>query len=101
MTEPNTFTAEHRSWEWELVLQYEDGSLPASSWSPETLQVVATWYAKNLPREQALARYEQNYRKNHQRLTHRLGSATVATEAIETVDKVWQSLIQRAFGSTS
>ena len=30
MNEPDTFTAEHRSWERELVLQYEDGSLPAS-----------------------------------------------------------------------
>lgn len=101
MTDPNTFTAEHRSWEWELVLQYEDGSLPASSWTPETLTVVASWYAKNLPREQAIARYEQYYQRNHHRLTNRLGSAPVASAAIEAVDKVWQSLIQRALGSTS
>jgi hypothetical protein len=101
MTDPNTFTAEHRSWEWELVLQYEDGSLPAASWNQETLTVVASWYAKNLPREQAIARYEQNYHKNHHRLTNRLGSAAVATESIEAVDKIWKSLIERALGSAT
>ena len=37
MSDPTSFTAEHRSWQWELVLQYEDGSLPASSWNEPTL----------------------------------------------------------------
>ena len=92
----DTFTAEHRSWQWELVLQYEDGSLPPNSWSEATLNVIASWYAKNLPREQAVSRYEQYYHRNHHRLTNRLGGAAVATGAIEAVDAVWQSLLTRA-----
>jgi hypothetical protein len=94
---PDTFTAEHRSWEWELMLQYEDGSLPASAWNESTLAVVASWYAKNLPREQATARYEQHFHRNRHRLTNRLGGASVAMSAIEEVDAVWQSLLTRAF----
>jgi hypothetical protein len=101
MTDPRTFTAEHRSWQWELVLQYEDGSLPSASWNEATLAVVATWYAKNLPREQATARYEQYYHRNHHRLTNRLDSASVATSAIEAVDAVWQSLLAREFKGES
>ena len=101
MTDPNTFTAEHRSWQWELVMQYEDGSLPASAWNEATLAVVASWYAKNLPREQAKARYEQYYHRNHHRLTNRLGGAAIATSAIAAVDGVWESLLTRAFESES
>ena len=93
----DTFTAEHRSWEWELMLQYEDGSLPASAWNESTLAVIASWYAKNLPRDQATARYEQHFHRNRHRLTNRLGGASVATSAIEAVDGVWQSLLTRAF----
>ena len=40
MTDPMTLTAEFRSSEWELVLKYEDGSLPATvvvAWSPATI----------------------------------------------------------------
>lgn len=96
MTDPSTFTAEHKAWQWELVLQYEDGSLPASAWSPSTLNTIATWYASNLTREQATTRYEQHYRRNHQRLTHRRDNAHVATEAIESVDAVWESLLAKA-----
>ena len=96
MTDPATYTAEHKAWQWELVLQYEDGSLPASAWSPSTLNTVATWYATNLTREQATTRYEQSYHKNRQRLTHRRDNAAVATEAIEAVDAVWQSLLTKA-----
>ena len=101
MTDPRTFTAEHRSWQWELVLRYEDGSLPAAEWNESTLTIVATWYAKNLTREAATARYEQYYRRNHHRLTNRRDGASVATEAIEAVDKVWQSLLARAFEGAS
>ena len=101
MTESLSNTAEFRSWQWELVLQYEDGSLPATQWTESTLTTVATWYAKNLPREQAVARYEQYYQRNHHRLTNRLGAAAVASDAIEAVDKVWQSLLQRALGDAS
>ena len=90
---PNTFTAEHRSWEWELVLQYEDGSLPASAWHEATLQVVAGWYAKNLPAEQARKRYEFSYLRNRRRLSNRLGSAAVNTEAIEALDQVWEQIL--------
>jgi hypothetical protein len=97
MTDPTTFTAEHRSWEWELVMQYEDGSIPATAWNAGTLTTVANWYAKNLPREQAKSRYEQYYHRNHHRLTHRRDGATVATSAIEAVDGVWESLLVRAF----
>ena len=96
MTDPGSFTAEHRSWQWELVLQYEDGSLPATTWNEATLGVVATWYAKNLTREQATARYEQHFHRNRRRLTNRLDNAAVATGAIEAVDAVWQSLLTRA-----
>jgi hypothetical protein len=101
MTDPRTFTAEHRSWQWELVLQYEDGSLPASAWNESTLGVIATWYAKNLPSDQAKSRYEMYYHRNHHRLTHRLDPATVATDAIAAVDAIWESLLTRALATAS
>jgi len=93
MSNSDTFTAEHRSWQWELVLQYEDGSLPADKWNAETLAVVAGWYATTLPRDQAKARYEQYYHRNRRRLTNRLDQSAVATSAIEAVDAVWESLL--------
>jgi len=101
MSDPNTFTAEHRSWQWELVLQYEDGSLPASAWNESTLGVIAGWYAANLPADQAKTRYEQHYQRNHRRLTHRLDNSAVATDAIEALDKVWESLLTRALATQS
>lgn len=91
-----TLTAEFRSSEWELVLKYEDGSLPATQWTVETLTTVASWYAKNLTREAATARYRDYYERNHRRLTNRREGAAVATDAIEAVDKVWESLLTRA-----
>jgi len=96
MTDETTFTAEHRAWQWELVLKYEDGSMPASSWNETTLGTVASWYATNLTREQATARYEEHYQRNHRRLTHRRDNAPVATEAIEALDAIWQSLLAKA-----
>ena len=96
MTDPATFTAEHRSWQWELVLRYEDGSLPAAEWNETTLGTIAAWYAKNLTREQATTRYAEHYHRNHRRLTHRRDGASVATDAIEAVDKVWESLLAKA-----
>jgi hypothetical protein len=96
MTDPDTFTAEHRAWQWELVLRYEDGSLPAAEWNENTLAIVSSWYAKNLPREQATARYEQHFHRNRRRLMNRLSSASVDTSAIERVDAVWESLLARA-----
>ncbi len=96
MTDPRTFTAEHKSWQWELVLRYEDGSLPASEWNEATLSVVANWYANNLPREKATERYTQYFQRNRHRLTHRRDGASVATDAIEAVDGVWESLLARA-----
>jgi hypothetical protein len=96
VTDPATLTAEHRSWQWELVLQYEDGSLPATAWNVSTLGVVATWYAKNLAPDQAKSRYEQYFQRNRHRLMHRLANAPVATNAIEEVDAVWESLLTRA-----
>jgi len=96
VTDPMTLTAEFRSSEWELVLKYEDGSLPATQWTVETLTVVAGWYAKNLSREAATARYREYYERNHRRLTNRREGATVATEAIEAVDSVWESLLSKA-----
>jgi hypothetical protein len=101
MTDPNTFTAEHKSWQWELVLRYEDGSLPASEWNETTLSTIANWYAKNLSREQATTRYEQHFHRNRHRLTHRRDGASVATDAIETVDGIWQSLLTRALEGKS
>jgi hypothetical protein len=96
MTDPSTFTEEHRAWQWELVLKYEDGSLPAAEWNENTLAIVTAWYAKNLSREQATARYEQHFRRNRRRLLNRLDSASVDTSAIEAVDAVWESLLTRA-----
>ena len=96
MTDPMTLTAEFRSSEWELVLKYEDGSLPATQWSVETLTMVAGWYAKNLDRGAATARYRTNYERNHHRLSNRREGAEVATAAIEAVDAVWESLLTRA-----
>lgn len=101
MTDPTTFTAEYRSWEWELVLRYEDGSLPAAEWHETTLGTVASWYAKNLAPEQATARYQQYYHRNRHRLTNRRDGASVATTAIEAVDGVWESLLTRALEAKS
>lgn len=92
----DTFTAEHRSWEWELVLQYEDGSLPPAAWNEATLTAIANWYAKNVSPEQATARYEKYYHRNRHRLTNRLDGASVATDAIDAIDEVWESLLTRA-----
>jgi hypothetical protein len=91
-----TLTAEFRSSEWELVLKYEDGSLPAAQWTVETITMVAGWYAKNLSREAATARYREHYQRNHHRLTNRREGAAVATEAIDAVDQVWESLLSKA-----
>jgi hypothetical protein len=91
-----TLTAEFRSSEWELVLKYEDGSLPATQWSVETLTMVARWYAKNLDRDAATARYREYYERNRRRLTNRREGAEVATAAIEAVDTVWESLLTQA-----
>ena len=96
MTDPGTFTSEYRSWQWDLVLRFEEGSLPASEWNETTVANVASWYAKNLPLEQATKRYTEHYQKNHRRLTHRRDGAAVATDAIDAVDKVWESLLTRA-----
>ena len=96
MTDPMTLTAEFRSSEWELVLKYEDGSLPAAQWTVETITMVAGWYAKNLSREAATARYREHYQRNHHRLTNRREGAAVATEAIDAVDQVWESLLSKA-----
>lgn len=97
MTDPATFTQEHRNWQWELVLRYEDGSLPASEWNEHTLRTVAAWYAKNLPRDKALERYQEHYQKNRHRLMHRRDGAHVATDAIEAADGIWEGLLTQAF----
>jgi len=96
MSDPTSFTAEFRSWEWELVMRYEDGSLPATEWNPATLGTIAGWYAKNLAPDQAKARYEQYFQRNRHRLTHRREGVSVDTNAIEAVDGVWESLLTRA-----
>ena len=96
MSDQRSFTAEHGSIEWELVLKYEDLSLPASDWNEATLSVVAGWYAKNLPSVQAETRYEKAYHRNRRRLSNRLDPASVDTAAIEKLDGVWESLLTRA-----
>lgn len=100
MTDPQTFTAEHRSWEWELVLQFEDGSLPSSAWNEATLGVVAGWYAKNLTPEQARLRYAKAYQRNHRRLSHRLEGATVDMTAIDALEGVWESILEKRLPAT-
>ncbi len=90
-----TFTAEHRSWQWELMLQFEDGSLPATAWNEATLAVVAGWYAQNLTPEKATERYHQYYHRNRRRLENRLGGAAVATNSLAEMDAVWESLLTR------
>ena len=92
---PDTFTAEHRSFEWDFVLQFEDGSLPASAWTETTLQVVAGWYAKNLTAEQARRRYRDAYQRNRRRLTNRLAGAAVNTAAIEALDAIWERVLEQ------
>jgi hypothetical protein len=94
-----TLTAEFRSSEWELVLKFEDGSIPAAQWNVETVKTVASWYAKNLATDIATARYREYYQKNHHRLTNRREGAAVATDAIEAVDRVWESLLASALES--
>ncbi len=95
MSNADTHTAEHRSWEWDLVMQYEEGSIPAKAWNEATLAVVAGWYAKNQPPAQATERYAKYYQRNRQRLLNRLDSASVDNDAIDAVDAVWQSLLTR------
>lgn len=99
MSDLNSATAEHRSWEWELVLQYEDGSLAASAWHEATLTVVSRWYAKNLTEAQARARYEQYYHRNRRRLTNRLTDANVDNAGLQALDAVWESLLTRALAA--
>src|SRR6476620_5746990 len=100
MSEDNsTFTAEHRSWQWELVLQYEDGSLPAVAWNESTMNVIAGWYAKNVPPDQAKPRYEQYFHRNRHRMLNRLDKSSVATGSIEALDAVWESLLARALAN--
>ena len=101
MTDPKTLIAEHRSWEWEMVLKYEDGFLPSSEWNEKMLGIVASWYARNLPREQAVSRYEDYYHRNRRRLSNRLDAAAVPTEAIEAMDAVWQAVLTRHLDSGS
>ena len=96
MSDQSLFNAEDRSVEWELVLKYEDLSLPASEWNEATLALVAVWYANNLPSEQAEARYEKSYLRNRRRLSNRLDPASVNNAAIEKLDGVWESLLTRA-----
>jgi hypothetical protein len=101
VTDPRTFTAEHKSWQWDLVLRFEEGSLPATEWNETMLSTVANWYAKNLTREQATTRYQHHYQRNRQRLSNRREGASVATNAIEALDMVWESLLSRALDSAS
>jgi hypothetical protein len=98
MTIPGSLAAEHHAWQWDLVLQYENGSLPPRLWNEDTLTVITSWYAKHISREVATTRYEKHYHRTRRRLLNRLGSATVATDAIDAVDKVWESLLTRAYG---
>ena len=67
----------------------------------DPIAVVASWYAKNLPREQATSRYDRYFHQNRRRLMNRLDSASVDTSAIEAVDAVWESLLARALGDAS
>ena len=72
-----------------------------TSWNEATLGVVASWYAKNLQRDQATARYEQYYHRNRHRLTHRRNDALVDNASIEAMDLVWQAILTRAFERAS
>ncbi len=101
MSNADTHTAEHRSFEWDLVMQYEEGSIPAKAWNENTLAVIAGWYARNQPPPQATERYAKYYHRNRQRLLHRLDSASVDTAAINAVDAVWESLLARVLPSDS
>jgi hypothetical protein len=96
MSDSTTFTAEHRAFQREMVLQYEDGSFPISAWNESTLAIVAGWYASNLTRELATQRYEQYYHRSRRRLQHRLTETSVAAKALADVDAIWESLLTRA-----
>ena len=99
MTDPGTYTSEHRSWQWDLVLQYEEGSLPPAMWNANTLAVVSDWYAKNLAADQAKARYGKHYERNRHRMTNRLDKTLVDSGAIDAVDAVWESLLTNALAA--
>ncbi len=79
-----------------MVLKYEDGSLPATAWNVSTLGVVASWYARNVDREQAKFRYERHFHRNRQRLTHRLGETLVPADTMSQVDAQWESILAKA-----
>jgi len=93
--QPQSFTAEHRSFEWELVLQYEDGSLPLAQFNEPTLGVVAGWYAKTVPADQARTRYEQGYQRNRRRLVNRLGNSHDNTAQAEALDAIWSGILEQ------
>ncbi|MEO7360211.1 MAG: hypothetical protein ABI120_07770 [Gemmatimonadaceae bacterium] len=101
MTDPKTLNAERRNLEWEMMLQYEDGSLPASEWNESTLASVAGWYAKQLSKDRAVARYEQHYHRNRHRLTHRLDDSLVNMPQIEALDVVWELVLARVLPQDS
>lgn len=94
--DPNTLTAEHRSFQWELMLMFEDGSLPAAQFTEATLGVVAGWYAANLSPADATSRFTTHYQRNRQRLSNRLGTAAVDTASLVALDGVWELVLSRA-----
>lgn len=97
--EHDTFTAEHRSWQWELMHAFEEGSLTAAQWTAETLRIVAGWYAKTLSPADARKRYTLHYQRNRHRLTHRLGGAPVNLAVIEELDAQWESVLEQALAA--
>lgn len=99
--DPNTLTAEHRSFQWELMLMFEDGSLPAAQFTEATLAVVAGWYAANLAPAEATARFTTHFQRNRHRLSHRLGAAAVDMSAFEALDGVWEAVLSRAIAATA
>jgi hypothetical protein len=85
MSESTTFTQEFRSWEWELVLKYEDGSLP------RRLERRHADDDRHVVREEPDARAGDDalraaLPRNRHRLMHRLSEAAVATDSIESLD---------------
>jgi hypothetical protein len=97
--DPNTYTAEHRSFQWELMLLFEDGSLPAAQFTEATLGVVAGWYASNLSPAEATSRFTTHYQRNRHRLTHRLGASAIDPATLEAMDAAWEPVLQRALAA--
>lgn len=81
---------------WELVVSFEDGSLPIAEWNEQTLAVVAIWYLFLLPPAQASARLQLGLERNRFRLG---GVAGVPGEAMASVADAWPLVLRQVLAA--